>query len=135
MPVNVRVNVRNVERLKRKLRRMPNNVARAVADAQEKNAQELTAAAKRAVPKRTGILSQNIGHYAVEGSRGLIRRVFAGLQGPGLWLNGYWAHFVEFGTSKTAAQPFFFVNLRALRSRFRGRVTRAQRKAIKESVR
>nr|WP_321457430.1 HK97-gp10 family putative phage morphogenesis protein [uncultured Cohaesibacter sp.] len=44
-----------------------------------------------------------------------------------------YAHLVEFGTSKTEAQPFFWPAFRLLRRRQQRRIDRAGKKAIKEA--
>lgn len=44
----------------------------------------------------------------------------------------FYARWVEFGTRKWKGNPFFFSTWRNHRSRVRGRITRAIRKAIKE---
>jgi HK97 gp10 family phage protein len=44
----------------------------------------------------------------------------------------YYARWIEFGTQKMAAQPFFFVAYRALRKRSKSRIKRSQRKAAKK---
>lgn len=44
-----------------------------------------------------------------------------------------YAHLVEYGTSKTDAQPFFWPALRLLRRRIQQRIDRAGRKAIKDA--
>jgi len=42
-------------------------------------------------------------------------------------------HFVEFGTAKADAQPFFWPAFRLLRKRLQNRVNRAAKKAVKEA--
>ncbi|RVJ82707.1 HK97-gp10 family putative phage morphogenesis protein [Sinorhizobium medicae] len=44
-----------------------------------------------------------------------------------------YAHLVEYGTSKTEAQPFFWPALRLLRKRLQQRIDRAGRKAIRDA--
>ena len=44
-----------------------------------------------------------------------------------------YAHLVEYGTTKAAAQPYFWPAVRAVGKRARNRVTRAIRKAIREA--
>ncbi|WP_336747761.1 HK97-gp10 family putative phage morphogenesis protein [Aureimonas altamirensis] len=41
---------------------------------------------------------------------------------------------VEFGTSDTPAQPFFYPGYRAARKRVRGRTTRAVKRAVKKAL-
>lgn len=42
-------------------------------------------------------------------------------------------HLVEYGTSDTEAQPFFWSALRLLRKRLQNRINRAAKKAVKDS--
>ena len=44
-----------------------------------------------------------------------------------------YAHLVEYGTSETDAQPFFWPAYRLLRKRLQGRLNRAAKKAVKEA--
>lgn len=44
-----------------------------------------------------------------------------------------YAHLVEYGTSDTEAQPFFWPALRLLRKRLQNRINRAAKKAVKEA--
>lgn len=44
-----------------------------------------------------------------------------------------YAHLVEFGTSKTEAQPFFWPAFRLLRLRIQNRINRAAKKAVKDA--
>ncbi|WP_183871156.1 HK97-gp10 family putative phage morphogenesis protein [Rhizobium sp. BK491] len=44
-----------------------------------------------------------------------------------------YAHLIEYGTSKTEAQPFFWPALRLLRKRLQQRIDRAGRKAVRDA--
>jgi HK97 gp10 family phage protein len=44
-----------------------------------------------------------------------------------------YAHLVEYGTSDTDAQPFFWPALRLLRKRLQNRINRAAKKAVKDA--
>ncbi|MBB3568738.1 HK97 gp10 family phage protein [Rhizobium sp. BK491] len=44
-----------------------------------------------------------------------------------------YAHLVEYGTSKSEAQPFFWPALRLLRKRLQQRIDRAGRKAVRDA--
>lgn len=46
--------------------------------------------------------------------------------------SGWWARWVEFGTSKMSAQPYFYVSWRANRRSTRSRISRAVNKAAKK---
>lgn len=98
-------------------------------------------AARRDVPVDRGELRESIGVRAVDAVRKLWWRAFAGRTGGALLgesggeEKGWYAHFVEFGTVNAPAQPFWFPNFRALRPRFRGRVTRARRQGVRDAIR
>jgi HK97 gp10 family phage protein len=46
-------------------------------------------------------------------------------------IEGDYARYIEFGTQKMAAKPFFFVSWRSMKKRVRSRITSNVRKAIK----
>ena len=117
---------------------LPAKVEEATRKAMEKGAQELVDMMKRLTPVNTGALRDSIGWtwgdapkgaavvaQSKEDSRGLKITVYAGNA------DVYWARWNEFGTSKMAAQPFFFPSYRALRKRIKTRITREMKKAIK----
>lgn len=99
--------------------------------ASAKNAQEMRAAAQRDVDVDTGGLKATIRAYPAKGTLGTVWRVVAGeVDG-----SGFQARFREFGTVNQQASPFFFVNYRALRPRFKRRSSRASVLAAKEVAR
>lgn len=117
---------------------MPAHVEAAARRAMEKGAKELVAAMKRMVPVDSGDLRDSIGWTwgsapkgsrvlaeSASDSRGLKITVYAGNN------EAFYARWVEFGTSKSAAHPFFFPAYRSLRKRIKSRITREMRKAIK----
>ena len=118
-------------RYKRKLRRLPQALAVNAARAAATNAKEMQAAAQRDVEVDTGGLKASVKAFPVSGTFGTVWRVVAGERDG----NGFQARFREFGTQHQEANPFFFVNYRALRPRFRRRSSRASTLAAKEVAR
>lgn len=47
----------------------------------------------------------------------------------------FYARYVEFGTTHSAAEPFFFPGYRLLRKRVKGQIRYAMNKAVKEAAR
>ncbi len=129
-----RTRVQRLDKLRAKLRAMPDEVRREIRGALEKNANELTAMQKRLVPVDDGDLRDSIqwewgsgdeSRIGVKGQQGLAITVTAGDE------KVFYAGFKEFGTVNLPANAFFFPSYRALRRRMKGRVSRAQNKAIK----
>jgi|AntAceMinimDraft_16_1070373.scaffolds.fasta_scaffold10274_6 HK97 gp10 family phage protein len=98
-------------------------------EAAKQNAIALRDAAIRDAPRDSGELEDTIKYYPDRNSAGLIWRVVAGVKAS----SGFYARYVEFGTVDQPAHPFFFVNYRILRPRFKSRMARAMRKGIKEA--
>lgn len=109
--------------------------------AMETSADEIVALAKNLVPVDKGDLKDSIGWtwgrapkgamtlgtvQTNEVDSGFTITIFAGNS------EAYYARWVEFGTQKMAAQPYFYPSYRALRRRSKSRVTRAVTKAIKK---
>lgn len=97
---------KNVTRLRRKLRRMPDEVVKPIRDEIEDAAQEIHYEALSRIPVRTGDLAQALTWRT--GRDGLSARI-------GFWkkgnlkrwrLGGWRGHFVEFGTVNMPAKPF-----------------------------
>lgn len=134
--------VLGVDKLRQKLRRIPVAARMEIAKAMEQSAQEVVDLARSLVPVDQGELRDSIGwswHGAPQGSI-KIGRLRAGANGgPGNLSiviyagddEAFYARWVEFGTRKMAARPFFFPAYRAVRKRVRGRVTRAMNRAVK----
>lgn len=129
-----RTTVKGLDKLRAKLRAMPDEVRAAIRGALEQNAEELVAMQKRLVPVDDGDLRDSIkwewgsgdaSRIGVKGEAGLAVKVSAGDE------NAFYAAFKEFGTVDQPATAYFFPSYRALRKRMKGRVTRAQNKAIK----
>ncbi|WP_342643448.1 HK97-gp10 family putative phage morphogenesis protein [Rhodoligotrophos ferricapiens] len=128
--------VQGLEKLRAKLRALPAETKRQLREALDHNADELVAMQKRLAPRGpTGNLIRSI--QKRDGEHELQIKVGAG--GPlttkpvrnGATVEFDYSGAVEFGTSDTAAKPFFFPSYRALRRRMRGRTSRATSKAAK----
>ncbi len=109
--------------------------------AMETSADEIVALAKNLVPVDKGDLKDSIGWTWGKAPKGAMTlgkvqsdgvdseftiTIYAGSS------EAYYARWVEFGTQKMAAQPYFYPSYRALRRRSKSRVTRAVTKAIKK---
>lgn len=127
----------NVQRLNRKLAALPAVAKDEIRKAIAQSAREIADLAENLVPKDSGKLAGSIGWTWGEAPKGsialatakagdLTATVYAGDD------EAYYARWVEFGTQKMAAQPFFFVSYRALRKRSKSRIRRAGTKAAKK---
>lgn len=113
--------VQGLDRLKAKLAALPQAAKDEMLIALNVSADELVAMQKRMVPHDEGDIDRSI--EKVPGRHELAIKVQAGgKQAPH-------ARWVEFGTVKMRARPYFFPAYRALRRRIRGRITRASKKA------
>ena len=129
--------------------KMPARIRLAAAAAMEQGADEMVAMMQRLVPVDDGQLRASIGwtwgdapagSFTVTTIKGGRR---AGTDVAALRLTIYatakdekgrpYASWVEFGTKRSAANPFFWPSYRALRKRVAGRIYRAIRKAIREA--
>lgn len=149
--------VLGIDRLRRKLKRLPELAREEISKAMEQSAAEIMAMAKSLVAVDQGDLRDSIGWTwgdapkgsmtlgEVKGGRGagnLRITIYAGND------EAFYSRWVEFGTSPhinggrfagsdnpgTAAQPFFYPSWRAGRKRAKGRVTRAITKSAKRAA-
>lgn len=132
--------VKGLSGLKRKMAAIPALVEKRGREAMEKGADEIVSMMKRLVPVDDGDLRDSIGWTWGDPPKGAVTvakskpltkgnsrlTIYAGNA------KAYHARWVEFGTQKMGAQPFFFPSYRALRTRTRRRITAATRKALKE---
>ena len=118
--------VEGLERLKRRLAKLPKKMKAEVKVALEKSADELVAMQRRLVPVDQGDLRDSI--QKRDGNHELSVEVVAGSD------KAFYATFVEFGTRERPAQPFFFPPYRALRKRIKSRTSRAVGKAVRSNV-
>lgn len=125
----VTVKIRNKDRLLRALKAKVPKLQAAIEVANLQSAQEIAEMAQRLVPVDEGDLRDSIVATAAgQISPGGVE-VPAG--GARVSTADYKAAWVEFGTVKSRAQPFFFPSYRANRKRARSRVGRAIGKALK----
>lgn len=142
-----------LDRLNRKLKKLPIAAEKRIKEAMEQGANEIVAMMKSLAPEVSGDLRDSIGwtwgespKYSqalatVKSSDGkLAITIYAGNT------KVRYSHLIEFGTAAhvnggmfagtqhpgTKAQPFFFVSWRALRRRTKSRITRAITKSAKE---
>ena len=126
--------VEGLERLKRRLARLPAKMKAQVKPAIHQGADELVAMQKRLAPvgkgdPKNGIRLRDSIHKE-DGPHELAVVVIA--DDPVGKFNN--ARLQEFGTTDTPAQPYFYPPYRALRRRIRGRITRAVGKAVRSNV-
>lgn len=136
--------IEGLDRLNRKLKRMPDIARQEVAKAMEKSAQEIVEMAKGLAPARTGALRDSIGwswHGAPQGSMvlGEVRSSGRGAGNLSIVIyagdsQAFYARWQEFGTVHMRAQPYFFPAYRANRKRVRSRISRAITKAAKRAA-
>lgn len=131
--------VQNLDKLRRKLRRMPDVVKQATREAFVENANELVGMMNRLAPEISGTMKETISwefannsnsRIGVKGQEGLGIIVTAGADDEND--PGFYASMVEFGTVDNPPHPFFFPAYRALRRRMKSRVSRKQSKALKQ---
>lgn len=117
---------------------LPAKVEASARVAMEKGAEELVAMMKRLVPVDEGDLRNSIAWTwgaAPKGATVLAESKTADARGLKLtvYATDYKARWIEFGTTKMSAKPFFFPSWRSMRKRIRSRVTREMKKAIVEA--
>jgi hypothetical protein len=133
--VSVTVKVRNKDKLARKLKQLAPAVQQAIGAVNAQSANAMAATARGLVPVRTGTLRSSIsaapagtetGAWRVSAGGPSTTKAARGGQGSYDYALG-----VEFGTSDTTRQSFFFTSYRLVAKRHRNRVTRAANKAMK----
>lgn len=141
--------IEGLDRVTRRIALIPKKAMEAIGEQLEKNAIELVAEMKRLAPKESGKLAGSINWTwgdapkgtmtlgSVKGGRrkgqgyGVMRiTIYAGGRGKE---DPFWAWFQEFGTSRMAANPFFYPTYRAKKSAMKSAATRAFKKAIKDA--
>ncbi len=134
--------VLNLARLQRKLDRLPKATMEAIRMAMERQADIIVAMMKSLVPVDTGDLRDSIGWTWGKAPRGssIVSTVKASLGGDltiTIYAGGaeaFQARWIEHGTQKMAAQPYFYVSWRA-NKRGAGRAVRtAVRKAARQTA-
>lgn len=114
---------------------LPKRVENASKKAMAKGADELVAMMQRLVPVDQGDLRASIGWTWGEAPKGSTVLAESTPTERGLkitvYATDYKARWLEFGTVKMRAQPYFFPSWRTLRKRIKARILREQKKAIK----
>ena len=131
---------KQTQRLSRRLEAIPRNVRAAVAPALIKAGGDLANMQRILAPRDTGALQDSIAvtgpgqqtpPYSQPGGSTLAREnqvlVTVGNQ------DVRYPHLVEFGTTDTAAQPYFWPAYRLMKKKLANRIKSAIRKAVKEA--
>lgn len=125
----------NRDRLRRKMKAIPVEVRKVAREQLKKNAEELVETQKRfaamSFKDPSGKLQSGIKQQDVSDPTRITRKVSASAKDE---KGRDYAAWVEFGTSKSEAAPYFWVGYRLLKRRFRSRMTRAAKKAVQEAV-
>lgn len=130
--------VSGIEDMKSRIKRIPAMVQRYGQDAMEKGAQEIVDMMKRLAPVDDGDLRDSIGWTWGDAPKGAVAMLKSAPIAGNLRITiyagnskAYYARWVEFGTQKMAAHPYFFPSYRALRTRTKRRLATAVRKGLK----
>ena len=137
-------------KLHRKLKRMPEAAKTRIRAALEKSADEIVRMAKGLVPVDSGALRDSIGWTWGRPPQGALTlgkvaassmatdltiTIYAGTRDKKLGdADAFYARWVEFGTQKMKAQPYFYPAYRANKKGARSRVRRAISKAARETA-
>lgn len=133
--------IKGLGSLDRKLKRMPVVARETIRAEMGKAADEIVAMMKRLVPQPTGALRDSIGWTWGQAPRGSVVVAAAKGQGVGGDLtitiyagskDAFYARWVEFGTTKMSARPYFYVSWRAGAKKAKRKVRAGIRKAAKK---
>src|SRR5690606_23454702 len=116
--------VQGLDRLRRKLAKMPREAKAEIRRALTRSAEEMASTARILAPVDTGALKASI--ETAQGRHELEVVVRAGGGAAGL------AHSVAYGYRSAAPRPCFWPAYRSLRKRLRGRINRAIRSAARK---
>ena len=111
-----------LENVQRIFRTLETESAERITNALNQGADEVADNARLLAPVRQGRLRASIVTDLIETERGVASRVLTRL---------FYARFVEFGTIKQTARPFFFPAYFAVRNRVRRRIAREVRRAMR----
>lgn len=129
--------VKNLARLNRKLKALPKRAEEAIRAQIAKSAGDIVAMAQNLVPIDSRALHDSIGWTwglaptgslvlgSVKGGSTFTATIFAGND------KAYYARWVEFGTAKAAAQPFFFPAYRTHAKKAKAAIKRAVSKSAR----
>lgn len=135
----------SLDRLKKKLARVPVEARKEMRKALEQGAYEIADTAHAWAPSNTGALKRSIGYtfgdYKADNANVRGMATSGGGKDPDLSVTvhagdatAFYAAFVEFGTVHAKAQPYFFPAYRANKKRVKNRINRAIKKAAKAAV-
>lgn len=127
----------NVAKLNKKLARLPGVAKNGMRDALAQSAREITDLMEALVPQDSGGLAGSIGWTFGNAPKGSLAIGFvkSGELTVTIYCgdsDAYYARWVEFGTQKMSARPFFYPAYRALRKRASRRIKGSARKAAKK---
>lgn len=140
--------VEGLERFQRRLAAVPKKARDELRKALELSADEMVAHMKRIVRVETGDAQMSISWTWGDAPKGAVvlakskRSAYSkavGAAGMSITIyagggDAFHARFLEFGTVKMMAKPFFFPTWRIYKKRAKSRIGRATRKAVKVSV-
>ena len=112
------------EKLKRKLKRIPEKIRLPSMAALVEGAEDLARFQRNVVPFKDGTL-----HDSIKVKQDPSLSKVSVVAGDG---EAFYARFVEFGTPNAPARPFFFPTYRAFKKPIKSKVRRASRKAAKQ---
>lgn len=139
----------NRVKLERKLKRLPEIAKVRIRAAMEEAANDITDMMRSLVPYDSGALYDSIGWTWGAAPKGalivaqvtsqlggdLTITIFAGSRDKSKGdMDAYWARWVEFGTQKMRAQPYFFVSWRASKKKSVSAIRRATRAAGRDAA-
>jgi HK97 gp10 family phage protein len=126
------------EALRAKLRALPDAIKAQIAAALEAGAQEIVRLAQSLVPIDQGDLRKSIGYTFGAAPKGSVVLAQSSGEQSDLRItiyagdsDAFYARWIDFGTQKMRARPFFFPAYRANKRRVRSRITRAVNKAAR----
>lgn len=117
--------VSGMDKLRRRLDRMPGKAKENIRAALNQNADELLNA-QRALAQRNRRSGKTINSLQKDAGRHELEVI--------VFSDYFGARFEEFGTAKMPAIPFFFPAYRLLRKKFKTRVRSAINKSVKEAI-
>ena len=137
-----RTTTTGLDAMRRKMAAIPRKIRAEMETSLAASAEELVAMQKRLAPVDGGQLRDSIRWVrgtvsGVRGMRGALtaENVSRDNMTATVLTTDFKAAFVEFGTVKRTATPFFFPAYRALKRRIKSRISRAVNKAIKAGAR
>jgi HK97 gp10 family phage protein len=118
---------KNADRFHKKLSKLPPTVGKAAKEGLIESAEFIVEAMKRQVPVRSGALRDSITFTKPDANALRDNRVTITAGNK----QAFYAKFVEYGTQKMRAEPFFWTTWRAFRRSAKSHLSRKVNKAIK----